>query len=40
MKTHIPDDGQLVDRIMRICDTSALRQKVLIDNPTRLYWTD
>ncbi|MEM7256295.1 MAG: amidohydrolase family protein [Pseudomonadota bacterium] len=39
MKSHMPDDGQLVDRIMQIADTAALRQKILIDNPTRLYWS-
>ncbi len=37
MKSHMPDDGQLVDRIMRICDTEALQRKVLVDNPARLY---
>ena len=40
MKTHMPDDGALVDRIMTICDTPDLRRQVLVDNPTRLYWTD
>ncbi len=39
MKSHMPDDGQLVDRIMQIADTDLLRQKILIDNPTRLYWS-
>lgn len=37
MTSHMPDDGQLVDRIMTICDTDALRHKVLVDNPARLY---
>ena len=40
MKSHMPDDGALVDRIMTICDTPALRRQVLVDNPTRLYWAD
>ena len=40
MKSHIPDDGALVDRIMSICDTPALRRQVLVDNPARLYWAD
>ena len=40
MKSHMPDDGALVDRIMTICDTPALSRQVLVDNPTRLYWTD
>lgn len=39
MKSHMPDDGQLVDRIMQIANTEELRQKILIDNPTRLYWS-
>ncbi len=39
MKSHMPDDGQLVDRIMHIANTEELRQKILIDNPTRLYWS-
>lgn len=39
MKSHMPDDGQLVDRIMQITNTDELRQKILIDNPTRLYWS-
>ncbi len=37
MKSHMPDDGELVDRIMTICDTDELRRKVLVDNPARLY---
>ena len=40
MKSHMPDDGALVDRIMAICDTPALRRQVLVDNPARLYWAD
>ena len=39
MKSHMPDDGQLVDRIMQIANTEELRHKILIDNPTRLYWS-
>ena len=40
MRSHVPDDGALVDRIMTICATAALRQQVLVDNPSRLYWMD
>ena len=40
MKSHMPDDGALVDRIMTICDTPDLRRQVLVDNPARLYWAD
>ena len=40
MKSHVPDDGQLVDVIPRIAPTAALQQALLIDNPMRLYWPD
>jgi len=38
MKSHMPDDGQLVDVIPRIAPTEALQKALLIDNPMRLYW--
>lgn len=38
MKTHMPDDGHLVDVIPRIAPTPALQQALLVDNPMRLYW--
>jgi 2-pyrone-4,6-dicarboxylate lactonase len=38
MKSHMPDDGALVDFIPRIARTSDLQQSLLVDNPTRLYW--
>jgi len=38
MTTHMPDDGLLVDYIPRIAPTAALQQKLLVDNPLRLYW--
>ena len=37
---HMPDDGLLVDHIPRIAGTSEQRQKLLVDNPLRLYWPD
>jgi 2-pyrone-4,6-dicarboxylate lactonase len=40
MKTHMPDDGRLVDYIPRIARTAALQQKLLVDNPMRLYWPE
>lgn len=40
MKSHMPDDGKLVDFIPRIATTRELKQKLLVDNPTRLYWPD
>jgi 2-pyrone-4,6-dicarboxylate lactonase len=38
LKDHMPDDGQLVDLLPRIAMTSALQQRLLVDNPLRLYW--
>jgi 2-pyrone-4,6-dicarboxylate lactonase len=38
LKTHMPDDGTLVDMIPRIAVTGALQQQLLVDNPMRLYW--
>ena len=38
MKSHMPDDGHLVDFLPRIAPTEALRKALLVDNPTRLYW--
>ncbi|WP_247878645.1 amidohydrolase family protein [Niveispirillum sp. SYP-B3756] len=40
MKSHMPDDGHLVDVIPRIAPTAALQQKLLVDNPLRLYWPE
>ncbi|MBX9665500.1 amidohydrolase family protein [Novosphingobium sp.] len=40
MDTEIPDDGHLVDMIPRIAPTPELQQKLLVDNPMRLYWAD
>ncbi len=38
MKSHVPDDGALVDVIPLIAVTEELQSKLLIDNPMRLYW--
>ena len=40
MQHAIPDDGQVVDMIPRIATTKALQQKLLVDNPMRLYWPE
>jgi 2-pyrone-4,6-dicarboxylate lactonase len=40
MQDNVPDDGHLVDMIPRIAPTEALQRKLLIDNPTALYWAD
>jgi len=38
MKSHMPDDGRLVDVIGQIAPSGELQQALLVDNPTRLYW--
>jgi 2-pyrone-4,6-dicarboxylate lactonase len=38
LKDHMPDDGLLVDFIPHIAPAQALQQKLLVDNPMRLYW--
>lgn len=40
MDTEIPDDGHLVDMIPRIAPTDELQRKLLVDNPTSLYWPE
>jgi len=40
MKSHMPDDGKLVDFIPKIAPTAELQQKLLVDNPMRLYWPE
>lgn len=40
MKSHMPDDGMLVDVIPRIATTVALQRALLVDNPMRLYWPE
>ncbi len=37
---HMPDDGLLVDFLPHIAPRAALRQKLLVDNPMRLYWPE
>jgi len=40
LKSHMPDDGLLVDYVQRIAVTPGLQRKLLVDNPMRLYWAD
>lgn len=40
MKSHMPDDGKLVDYVPRIAPTPELQRKLLVDNPMRLYWPE
>ncbi|WP_230979741.1 amidohydrolase family protein [Steroidobacter gossypii] len=39
MKSHMPDDGKLVDFIPKIAPTVELQRKLLVDNPMALYWS-
>ncbi|KAB0607709.1 amidohydrolase family protein [Castellaniella defragrans] len=39
LKSHMPDDGLLVDYIPQIAPTAELQRKLLVDNPNRLYWS-
>ena len=34
----MPNDGEMVDLLGRYAADPAIRQKILVDNPTRLYW--
>jgi len=38
LRSHMPDDGALVDLIPRVAPTAELQHRLLIDNPMRLYW--
>jgi 2-pyrone-4,6-dicarboxylate lactonase len=38
LRSHMPDDGALVDLIPRVAPTPELQHQLLIDNPMRLYW--
>jgi 2-pyrone-4,6-dicarboxylate lactonase len=38
LKGHMPDDGRLLDYVTRIATTPALQQKLMVDNPGRLYF--
>lgn len=40
MKSHMPDDGHLVNFIPKIAPTAELQQKLLVDNPLKLYWPE
>jgi len=38
LRSHMPDDGQLVDLIPRLAPSVELQRRLLVDNPQRLYW--
>jgi 2-pyrone-4,6-dicarboxylate lactonase len=39
LKGHMPDDGKLLDYVPQIAPTAALQQKLLVENPNRLYFS-
>ncbi|MGF7238341.1 MAG: amidohydrolase family protein [Frankia sp.] len=40
LRSHMPDDGELVDMVPRIARDPETQQKLLIENPMRLYWNN
>ncbi|MGZ5930964.1 MAG: amidohydrolase family protein [Rhizomicrobium sp.] len=38
MKSHMPDDGVLVDSLAKIAPSEGLQKSLLVDNPMKLYW--
>ena len=40
MKSHMPDDGKLVDIIEFFAPNVTSQKKLLVDNPSRLYWDE
>ncbi|SLN70968.1 2-pyrone-4,6-dicarbaxylate hydrolase [Roseivivax jejudonensis] len=39
MASHLPDDGLLLDQVPIIAPSTEARQKLMVDNPLRLYWS-
>jgi 2-pyrone-4,6-dicarboxylate lactonase len=39
LKSHMPDDGDLVEFVAKIAPSAQLQQALLVDNPARLYWS-
>lgn len=40
MRSHMPDDGKLVDFIPAIVPTPQAQRRLLVENPMRLYWPE
>lgn len=40
LKSHMPDDGKLVDYVPSIAVNESLQRQLLVDNPMRLYWPE
>jgi 2-pyrone-4,6-dicarboxylate lactonase len=39
LKSHMPDDGALVDFVPRIATTAKMQRRLLVDNPGNLYFS-
>ena len=39
LKSHMPDDGALVDFVPQVATSATLQRQLLVDNPMRLYWS-
>ena len=35
----MPNDGELVDLLAEMCPDAKQRERILVDNPTRMYWS-
>ena len=40
LKSHMPDDGLLVDFIPHVAPSAEAQRRLLVDNPMRLYWPE
>lgn len=40
LKSHMPDDGKLVDYVPTIAVDESLQRQLLVNNPMRLYWPE
>lgn len=36
--SDMPNDGELVDLLGEMCPDAGVRRRILVDNPTRMYW--
>lgn len=39
LPTDMPNDGELVNLFAKICPDPVLQRRILVDNPTRMYWS-
>jgi len=35
----MPNDGELVDLLGEMCPDPRVRERILVENPTHMYWT-